>query len=693
MASEGNLFHLAAVVGVTKEQERLFRRMPLGGEGLLAPIFRYGVPVCVPDALAMTHGSVRLAHGAMDARGNTALKDALASRDGAREAASFYAQGTLTREELQTLGVPHGHPIVRSFLGVPLLDRTGQVRGGLLLGHHEPNKFTSEDEDMLVGLAAQAVVAIENARFFHEAQTQAQELDAIFESITDGVMLVDEQGKILRENRTARHLRESVEQTPEGMVNIETVWREPADRALHGNVEQGIPVIIADGQHENREYIVSAAPLLSPTRTSGTLHQQERLLDGAQPHTAGAVVVWHEVTEVRRLLMERRAHAETKAQRALLQTVIDELPGSVYLVRGKDARLVLANHAAAEVWGANWMPGQPMGEFLTANGIRIFRNDGRSIPVDELATMRSLQTGVSVRYHQEVIRHADGTTLPVLVNAVALDAHVLGGTSSEHEQSAELEPAAIVVHQDVTPLKEAERLKDDFIGIAAHELRTPLAALKGYAQMLTRQAARGHGPELEDWQVEAVEAIDQASNRLVELIDDLLDVTRLQGGRLELNSEPTDLVALLQRVINRMRVSSDNHIIHLTATPEHIVATIDRLRIEQVMTNLINNAIKYSPDGGTIEITACEKRESQQALLSVHDDGIGIPLAQQSRIFGRFERADNARNREIKGTGLGLYLCRELVERNDGSIWFESTEGQGSTFYVLLPLYGEDEIV
>jgi signal transduction histidine kinase len=389
--------------------------------------------------------------------------------------------------------------------------------------------------------------------------------------------------------------------------------------------------------------------------------------------------------------MERRAHAETKAQRALLQTVIDELPSSVYLVYGRDARLVLANHATTEVWGANWLPGLSMEEFLTAHGIRIFRNDGRPIPLDELATMRTLQTGVSVRHHQEVIRHTDGTTLPVLVNAVALDAHVLGWASSEHEQTAE--PAALVVHQDVTALKEAERLKDDFVGIAAHELRTPLAAIKGYAQILARQAARGQGQELEDWQTEAIEAIDSSTSRLVELTEDLLDVTRLQGGRLELHSEPADLVALLQRVVNRMRSTTDTHTIVLTATPEHIVAMIDRQRIEQVITNLINNAIKYSPDGGTIEITACEKRESQQqALLSVRDEGIGIPFEQQGRIFGRFERAENARKREIKGTGLGLYLCRELIERNGGRIWFESTEGQGSTFYVLLPLYCDDEI-
>lgn len=446
-----------------------------------------------------------------------------------------------------------------------------------------------------------------------------------------------------------------MEQASDGIATIETLLREPADRALHGQVEQGISVSIADGQNEHREYIVSASLLLFPRRTSGPL-QQERLLDGSQLPTAGAVVAWHEVTEARRLIIERRAHAETKAQRALLQTVIDELPSSVYLVRGKDARLVLANRATAEVWGATWTPGEPMSEFLASNNIRIFRNDGRPIPADELATTRTLQSGVSVRHHQEVIRHSDGTTLPVLVNAVALDAHMLNWSSTDGEPLAEQEPVAIVVHQDVTALKDAERLKDDFIGIAAHELRTPLAALKGYAQMLTRQAALGHGQELADWQTEAVEAIDIATSRLVELTDDLLDVTRLQGGRLELHSEPADLVALLQRVLSRLQVTTDKHTLTLSATPEHIVVTIDQQRIEQVISNLISNAIKYSPDGGTIEMTACEKPTSHQAFFSIRDHGIGIPQEQQGRIFGRFERADNARMYEIKGTGLGFYL-------------------------------------
>jgi signal transduction histidine kinase len=117
---------------------------------------------------------------------------------------------------------------------------------------------------------------------------------------------------------------------------------------------------------------------------------------------------------------------------------------------------------------------------------------------------------------------------------------------------------------------------------------------------------------------------------------------------------------------------------------EFLVAQIDTRRVEQILTNILVNAVKYSPDGGSIDIYLSEDKENRQALLSVKDTGIGIPAHQQGRIFGRFIRADNAQ--DIGGTGLGLYLCRELVERHGGRIWFESIEDKGSTFYVALPL-------
>jgi signal transduction histidine kinase len=329
-----------------------------------------------------------------------------------------------------------------------------------------------------------------------------------------------------------------------------------------------------------------------------------------------------------------------------------------------------------------------MSDFLATNGIRVFHVDGRPQALEDFATLRAVQTGESVYHYQEIIVHRDGTTLPILVNAVALDPLALGLSLPDdaHDSSGTSEPAAIVVQQDVTALKEAEQLKDEFIGIAAHELRSPLAVVKGFAQTLIVQTKRGKGPELADWQMEAIQDIDQATSRLVELTEDLLDVTRLQAGRLELQFEPTDLVALVQRTVRRFRVTTERHQITLKAAEEHIVVTVDPRRIEQVVSNLISNAIKYSPNGGNVEIAVRKDKDSTRALLSVHDYGIGIPAHQQGRIFSRFMRADNAHAHNIGGNGLGLYLCRELVERHDGRIWFESVEGQGSTFYVSLPL-------
>ncbi len=204
--------------------------------------------------------------------------------------------------------------------------------------------------------------------------------------------------------------------------------------------------------------------------------------------------------------------------------------------------------------------------------------------------------------------------------------------------------------------------------------------------MLLVQTARGKGSELADWQTEALQSIDQSTLRLVELIDDLLDVTRLQAGRLELHLEPTDLVALVQRVVARFQITTERHRLSLHTSMEHLVVYLDPRRIEQVLSNLINNAIKYSPQGGTIDMSISEDEEKGLALLSIRDQGIGIPTHQQANVFGRFVRADNARTYGIGGTGLGLYLCRELIERHGGRIWFESTEGKGSTFFVALPV-------
>ena len=425
-----------------------------------------------------------------------------------------------------------------------------------------------------------------------------------------------------------------------------------------------------------------------------TVESRQSLVRDAQGDLTAVLEINRDITERRRLLQAAQAeHSETTARLAFLQEVLDALPNSVYLVTGPDARLMLANRAANSLWGAEWQPDQPMLEFLLTNGITIMDAQGHPLAPEQYATLRAVGRGETVLQQQETIRRPNGSALPVLVNALVLPAQ--RGWSGPLQETAQQEEAreavALVVHQDVSALKEAEYLKDEFIGVAAHELRNPLGALKGYASMLVYQTRQGKGAALAEWQREALDEIDEATMRLDKLTEDLLDVTRLQAGRLILSRKPTDLVALARHMVTQRQLTTQQHTISLDTALSSLLVEIDRGRIEQVLSNLLGNAIKYSPRGGPIELSIREEGEQHEALLSIRDRGIGIPAHQHARIFGRFVRAENARTSEITGTGLGLYLSRELVERHGGRLWFESAEGAGSTFFVMLPRTRPDE--
>ncbi|HZC07222.1 MAG TPA: ATP-binding protein [Ktedonobacterales bacterium] len=662
--SRGEFFHLAAVVGVTPEQEQLFRRMPLGGEGLLAPIFRFGKSVRVADALMTLYGP--------QGDGDKATMSRAERHDATYAVARAYAHGAAAATDLRSMGMPRGHPVVRSFLGAPLLDRVGDVRGGLLLGHVDPDRFTADDERLLMGLAAQAATALENARLYHSAQAQAQELDVIFETIADGVMLVDAQGQTLRENGAAKSLRSALD-----AESASALVGQANDGARHSTVTQ----VRLDG--EQRMYTVSVNSVRAPLDDNSPAEAGQKN-DGR----AGAVIVWHDVTEAQQLIAERRAHADAEARLALLQLVVDELPSGVYLVYGPDARLALANRAAHDVWGGDWQVDQPMLEFLREHGTHVLRPDRQLLPLDELETLRAVRNGSRVRHHQEIIVRKDGSEVPVLFNAVVVHPDLLrdmalvdGATDPENEH------AVVVVLQDMTPVKVAEQLKDEFIAMAAHELRTPMAAVKGYAEMLQRGVRGEQGAPLAEWQREALDSIDLATTRLVDLTNDLLDVSRLQAHRMELRHEPNDLLALTRRVARRFQVITQNHSIAIRSPDDYVVADIDAPRMEQIIGNLLSNAIKYSPAGGEIAVDVTADEDAYVARVSVRDSGIGIPQSQQDQLFSRFGRADNARELGIAGTGLGLYLCRELLVQQGGRIWLESQEGSGTTVFFEVPLH------
>ncbi|HZU68726.1 MAG TPA: ATP-binding protein [Ktedonobacteraceae bacterium] len=516
-------------------------------------------------------------------------------------------------------------------------------------------------------LSSTSVVEVQQSKKGHmQALPVRVELRSLIEAVPDALLLIDEQGKIVLVNHQAEQLFGYSRQEFLGL-DLEYLFPERFRT-----------------QHLQHRYTYLQDPAVRPMGPGLELYGRRK--DGSEfpidvslspmQTIAGLFII----SSIRDITGRRRLEQAAHTHLTLLQAVIDALPSGVYLVQGKEAELIVANRAVSKIWGATWIPGQPLQDFLQTHHIQVLDSNERELAYDQFAITRAIRTGQPILQYQEVIRHADGTRLPILFNAVAFAPEYLQDLLATDVQSG----GVLVIMQDITPLKAVEQMKDEFIGLAAHELRTPLAALKGFVEMLVLQTQRGKGPALADWQDEALAEIQVATSRLMEFSEALLDVTRIQAGRLILNVRYTDLVDLLQKVVQRVQASTQQHTLCLHTTAETFLVPIDALRIDQVFFNLLSNAVKYSPGGGVIEIDIRLDQQGREAIISIRDHGIGIPEHQQSLLFQRFIRADNTQG--IIGAGLGLYLCREYIERHGGHIWFESVEHQGSTFFVSLPL-------
>ncbi|HEY3111062.1 MAG TPA: GAF domain-containing sensor histidine kinase [Chloroflexota bacterium] len=241
--------------------------------------------------------------------------------------------------------------------------------------------------------------------------------------------------------------------------------------------------------------------------------------------------------------------------------------------------------------------------------------------------------------------------------------------------------------------KESIRARDEFLASATHDLKTPLTAISGLAQMLERRAARLDSADGERLRA-GLAKINLVTLRMTVMINELMDVTRLRMEcRLVLERHPTDLVGLARRMVAEAALTTRRHRIEVESDVESLVGRWDAFRLERVIGNLLTNAIKYSPEGGDVrvEVRAEQRDGAPWAVVSVRDQGIGIPAADLPRIFERFHRGRNALGR-IRGAGIGLFGARQIVSQHGGTIDVESREGEGSTFAVALPLDGPAEI-
>ena len=373
------------------------------------------------------------------------------------------------------------------------------------------------------------------------------------------------------------------------------------------------------------------------------------------------------------LRAERSARRQVEAERLRLQQVLDSLPEGIVIVDA-DGRFAVANAAATEMLGLE-LTGRrmPAGQepAFGARGL-----DGAPIPARQLPAQRSALDGEVIRGEQLVIQHArDGRAVPLLVNSAPL-----------HGSEGQL-AGAVTVFQDISAIKDLEREKDEFLATVSHDLRNPLAGIKGWIQILRRRARRLPEEHRDQWQQDLA-TVDTAAARMAAIIDELTDLTQLQMGRpLELHRAQTDLVELVARVVAEHQQPAHKHALRVRSAAQTLEGFWDANRLGRVIGNLVSNAIKYSPDGGEITITIGQERDEQAAwaVLSIQDQGIGIPEQDVSRIFERFYRASNATTR-FAGTGIGLAGARQLVELHGGTIEVRSRAGVGSTFTVRLPL-------
>jgi len=354
--------------------------------------------------------------------------------------------------------------------------------------------------------------------------------------------------------------------------------------------------------------------------------------------------------------------AERLRVQAQTTSILDSAAEGIYAI-DRQGYATLVNHAAATLTG--YRLEELQGAHLHSL-IHHSRLDGSPLPEEECPATRSLLEQTPQHVRGEIFWRKDGIPFPVAYTATPIRE---GGIAT----------GVVVTFHDISERLAIEKMKDEFIAVVSHELRTPLTSIRGSLGLL---AAGLMGP-LSDRAQHMLDVALSNTERLIRLINDILDIERIESGRAPMEPRPLDARDLVLRCIEGLQAVADAAQVRLVehAAPVRLLADPDRML--QTLTNLVSNAIKFSPPGQVVEIGAAG--EDGAVHFSVRDRGRGIPADKLETIFGRFEQVDASDSREKGGTGLGLAISKSIVQQHGGRIWAESTPGQGSTFHVVLP--------
>jgi PAS domain S-box-containing protein len=581
---------------------------------------------------------------------------------------------------------------------------------------HSNDERLGDDLDLAKALSQQAAIAIQNAQLFEELQQLNQNLERRIASRTHELAEEKERqekvyqitARLTRTLDLAQMITQTLQQladvldatngvvmlnedsysnilSPEAMVARDRDQQPAA--AAHAQLSlwamnQRQAMLIPDLYQDDRWDIVFrhirsvlAAPITADRDAHGILlltdpqpnkfsNTQLRLVEAVAVQLAAAInnarlhdYVRDQVLRLGEMLQQQEA--EDSQKRAILASITDGV-----LAADRNACILLANPAAEKIlnWSEADLIGQPVEHIFD-----IFKSGDRAKVLETFAALEQVRD----KGESELVDTAE----------VILE-------SSRHIISAKMTLAAtsreflgvVIVLRDITKEVEADRSKTEFISTVSHELRTPMTSIKGYADFLAQGAV---GP-LQEKQKHFLDVIRRNADRLSLLINDLLDISRIEAGKVRLDLQETQMSQLIEHAVESMMIAAQNKGLALTLTTNSHLPTVmaDWARLTQVMTNLLGNAINYT-ESGVVHVSL--KAEGDKVWTEIRDTGIGIPPEVLPHIFDRFYRADDSTVQSSSGTGLGLAIVKAIVEMHGGELLVESMPGSGSTFTFVLP--------
>ncbi len=615
----------------------------------------------------------------------------------------------------------------RSLLALSLA--TGNELHGVLLVHSsQPYHYSADEIGLARTISNQAAIAIQNARLYHETQSLTNELDQRVKERTEQLARAHQRTKTLLSlmtelatsldldqvlTRTLKALNRLVDaehitvllaragepklhhlasvgyQTP--LTTEEFYTTLDPDQGLAGwIIKQRKPVLVPDLKEDPRwlelpnstlQYRSAiGVPLMIGGASLGALLFFHRNIDHFSPDqldliqaAANQVAIAVNNAELYSLIrdqaedlgkMVRNQQVETQRSKAILEDVADGV-----LVTDENMQITLFNNSAEKVLGLN--RSKVIGKSLE-HFTGLF---GRAAHTWMETIRKWSQNPDSYNpgdVYSEQIKLEDGRVVSVHLAPVSLRDTFLGTVS---------------IFRDITHQVEVDRLKSEFVSTVSHELRTPMTSIKGYVDILLMGAA---GP-LNEQQTHFLEIVKNNAERLAILVNDLLDISRIESGRLKLSLQPIDLSQIAQEALADLvqRSQEENRPMHIESQiPRKLSRAFgDPDQVRRILDNLLDNAYLYTPENGQISLRIRQKDDHLQ--VDIKDNGIGIPPEMQHRVFERFFRGENPYVLATSGTGLGLSIVQNLVEMQDGKIWLESSgvEGEGSTFSFTLPIY------